>query len=195
MTEMNVPTTDAFDEAGQFESLLVELTPRQIEWLEETAAERGLSIDRMLRSIIAAQMRSIDEMLSASAEADDGASRPSPVNVSTDDTASSDDAEDTGAPDHSDSPSIVESLRSASERLQNLTEKERPEEEQNEAEDTKDSGLQDTLERLQAHMDLPSEDDRPDDQSDAEEENTKTPSRTMLQQNQSPSMFDMVDDE
>ncbi|PSQ97125.1 MAG: hypothetical protein BRD55_04270 [Bacteroidetes bacterium SW_9_63_38] len=182
MSEMQVPATDAFDHTDEFDSLQVELTPEQIEWLEQTASDRGLSVGHLLRSIITAQMRGVDETPSLPEESGGGASRSPSVDVSDKGPRSTDDPEDE-ASDRSDAPNIVESLRSASERLQDLTEKE-------EENQTENSGLHDTLERLQAHMDLPSGDDQPD----AEEEDAKTPSRTMLQ-NQNPSMFDMMDDE
>jgi hypothetical protein len=174
---MHVPVTDAFDETDQLESLRVELTPEQIEWLEETAAERGLSVDHMLRSIITAQMRGVDDTPSVPEESGDGTSHSASMNVSDNDTATRKQSEGKEDAERSNPPSIVESLRSASERLQDLTEEE---------DEAKESGLHDTLSRLQAHMG--STDDTDDDGS------SNTPSRTMLS-NENQSMFDMMDDE
>ncbi len=227
MSELSIPVTDAFDDTDQFESLRVELSPEQIEWLEETAAERGLSVGHMLRTIITAQMRGSDVPSSTSETSGDGAVRPPSVDAPsgtdmaptadpdkgdtaqrTDSTASAD------RPDRSDPPSIVDSLRSASDRLQNLTDaEERSEENTREADPSTDadlpdteSDLPDTLSRLQAHMGSPSENSSSEEgtttakastdrSADADEKaSSKTPSRTMLQ-NQTSSMFDMMDDE
>lgn len=57
MPSSSVPITDAFDAADPMESLDVALTPQQIAWLKDTAAERDLSLDHMLRTLINAQMR------------------------------------------------------------------------------------------------------------------------------------------
>jgi seryl-tRNA synthetase len=173
---MHVPVTDAFDETDQLESLRVELTPEQIEWLEETAAERGLSVDHMLRSIITAQMRGVDDTPSVPEESGDGTSHSASMNVSDNDTATTKQSEGKEDAERSNPPSIVESLRSASERLQDLTEEE----------EAQESNLHDTLSRLRAHMG--STNDTDDDGS------SNTPSRTMLS-NENQSMFDMMDDE
>jgi hypothetical protein len=179
MSEMQVPVTDAFDKTDQFESLRVELTPRQIEWLEETAAERGLSVDHLLRSIITAQMRGVDETPSVPEASGDGTSGSPSMDVSETLPTDTTDAENEESSRGSNPPSIVESLRSASERLQDLTE-------EKEDDETKESGLHDTLARLQAHMDS-----TPDTEED---DSSNTPSRTMLD-NENRSMFDMMDEE
>jgi hypothetical protein len=167
MSQMRVPVTDAFDDTDQFESLEVELTPKQIEWLEQNAEERGLSLDHMLRSIITAQIRGTDDLPSAPT-AGDGAPQ-SPQNDSPD-TGGTDVAEDRDD-DNEDSPSIVESLRSATERLQDLTEEEEAEE----------SDLHDTLSRLQSRMGGSSAEDEEND--------------GVLIENDNRSMFDMMEDE
>ena len=177
MSEMQVPVTDAFDETDQLESLRVELTPEQIEWLEKTAAERGLSVDHLLRSIITAQMRGVDETPSVPEESGDGTSGSPSMDVSGTPPTDTTDAGDEESSRGSDPPSIVESLRSASERLQDLTEEE---------DEAKESGLHDTLSRLQAHMDSTPDTD--------EDDSSNTPSRTMLD-NENRSMFDMMDEE
>jgi len=179
MPEIQVPVTDAFDKTDQLESLRVELTPKQIEWLEDTAAERGLSVGHLLRSIITAQMRGVDETPSVPNASGDGTSRPASMDVAGNGSATTTESRDEKESDNSDPPSIVESLRSASERLQDLTE----EKEENE---TKESGLHDTLARLQAHMDNTPDAD--------EDDSSNTPSKTMLG-NENRSMFDMMDEE
>jgi len=179
MSEMQVPVTDAFDETDQLKSLRVELTPKQIEWLEDTAAERGLSVDHMLRSIITAQMRGLSETPSVPDESGDGTSRPTSMDVAENGAAATNGSRDETESGSSDPPSIGESLRSASERLQDLTE-------EKEDDEPKESGLHDTLARLQAHMDNTSDADK--------ETSSNTPSKTMLG-NENRSMFDMMDDE
>jgi hypothetical protein len=176
MSQMRVPVTDAFDKTDPLESLEVQLTPKQIQWLEDTAADRGLSVDHMLRSIINAQIRGAEQ--AAPAERGDGTAHQSPPDVSGSSPTESPpepDAEEDGA---SDPPSIVESLRSASERLQDLTKND---------EDAQEPDLHDTLARLQAHVDSRSS---PADASSSED----APQTTMLD-SENRSMFDMMEDE
>jgi hypothetical protein len=188
MSEMRVPITDAFDESAHLESVEAELTSRQIEWLREKADERDLSLDHVLRSVITAQIRAQDDSL------EDTGSRSKPdneqpsVRSSSSPAASSPPAQSdaqepatsngTSTEDESrdDSPSIVDSLRSASERLQDLTEKD------DEAE-TPDP--HDTLKRLQARLGETS-----DDADKVEEESPGT----VILQNHDRSMFDMMED-
>lgn len=131
---MRVPVTDAFDDSTPLQSLEVELTPRQIEWLEQQADERGLSVDHMLRALITKEIRGSDTEERLPAGSGDGAPVAS-VSGATDEREQ--------APPRDDGPtSIVESLRSAQERLQDLTD-----------EDEKMStgpDLSDTLARLKA---------------------------------------------
>jgi len=182
MSQMQVPVTDAFDQTDPLESLEVELTPEQIEWLRETAAERGLSIDHMLRSIITAQMRGVDDSAERPSNSGDGAAHSAPVGDGT--SKPSAPATPTDAADdeneRSDPPSIVESLRSASERLQNLTE-------EDDTDDADTSGLHDTLTRLKAHIDSAS-----DSETSSSEESTPG---TVVLDNKNRSMFDMMDEE
>jgi len=113
---MNVPVPDAFDDSDALQPREVKLTPRQIEWLERKADERGLSFDHVVRALVTKQIRNADA--------------PSPPPVHSEDRDPSSPAADaTGtrspatadAGDENSSSSIVESLRSASERLQDLT--------------------------------------------------------------------------
>jgi len=168
MSQIRLPVTDAFDEPASLQSLEVELTPRQIEWLERQADERSLSVDHVLRTLITAQIRGSD------------AESPPPV-PSGDGTPSASDADP--APEGSDAPtndeedrstSIVESLRSASERLQDLTD------EDDEEEDSAASDRSDTPARLTARRDAADE--------DAEDEDA------VVLDDSGPSMFDLVED-
>jgi len=132
---MRVPVTDAFDDSAPLQSLEVELTPRQIEWLEQQADERGLSVDHMLRALVTKQIRGATAETSPSAHSGDGAPPASSEDPSGKRT-------ETEPPNAEEGPtSIVESLRSASERLQDLTD----EDEKGSAPD-----LADTLDRLKA---------------------------------------------
>jgi len=171
MSETRIPITDAFDATDHLKSLEVELTAEQLEWLRAKAAERDLSLDHMLRSVITAQMRAQGD--SAVPPSGDGMTSPSassssPVQATSDaDTDTTDDS----------SPSIVDSLRSASERLQDLTEQD---------DDAETPDPHDTLERLQARL---------GENSDADEESDADNPGTVILQNQNRSMFDMMEDE
>lgn len=105
MSDVNVPVTDAFSGGTSLESLEVELTPKQIEWLRAEAAERDLSVDHVLRSLITDQIR---------ARGEDPSPTTPPTGSDSSDSASEETTDDS-------SPSIVDSLRSANERLQELT--------------------------------------------------------------------------
>lgn len=175
---MRVPVTDAFDESDHLESREVELTTKQVEWLEKKADEQGLSFDHMLRSVITAQIRAQSEGMDDPSSPAKGDGSPSAAaQVSADGVAASDN-ESTETDDEDGGPSsIVDSLRSASERLQDLTEKD------DEAE-TPDP--HDTLKRLQARLGEGSDaDDEPDGESPG----------TVILQNQNRSMFDMMEEE
>jgi hypothetical protein len=184
MSEMRVPITDAFDDSDRLESVEVELTSKQIEWLREKADERDLSLDHVLRSVITAQIRaqddSLDEASARSTPRNGQSSVPAPgrsgdgaakASAPADSSSSSDTDADDG------SPSIVDSLRSASERLQDLTEKD------DEAE-TPDP--HDTLKRLQARL---------GEGGDADDEPEGESPGTVILQNQNRSMFDMMEEE
>jgi len=168
---MRVPVTDAFDDSDQLESLEVKLTPDQIEWLEQMAAKRNLSLDHMLRTLLTAKMREAEEPSPPSPESGDSIPH-SPDEAPTPSEAAS----ETNAKEDDDSPSIVESLRSASERLQDLTEEE---------EDAKESDLHDTLARLRTHV---------DNASDSEDESNEDGPGTVLVDDPGRSMFDMVEE-
>lgn len=177
MSQMHVPVTDAFDDSDQLRSLEVELTPRQIEWLETKAEERGLSLDHMLRSVITAQIRGAESESGAPAHSGDGVPHAPDVDPAPEvDGDVVDDAEETTAED--DSSSIVDSLRSASERLQDLTD------------DESDSDLRDPLTRLQSYTDAPSDDESSDEETASTED-----AADIMVDDQSRSMFDMVEDD
>jgi hypothetical protein len=165
---MHVPAADAFDNTEQSKSLEVELTTEQIGWLREKAEKQNLSLNHVLRSMITAQMRSEDEygeepyVPSASGDGQ-------PVFSS----ASADESSD--APEDDGSSSIVESLRSANERLQDLTEQDEVAESPTPA---------DTLERLQVRLGNTSDADAEDDAQNS-----------YVVENQNRSMFDMMEDE
>lgn len=168
---MRIPVTDAFDDTGQLQSLEIELSPHQIEWLRQKADERGLSVDHMVRTILTAQMRDEDgDDAVRSSESGDG------VPHSHDDAPTPSVSGDDEMGEEDDETSIVESLRSASERLQELTDDEEG--------DTADSDLPDTLSRLQGRIDTPSDSD------DSEDD----PGTVLLDDNPSRSMFDMVEE-
>jgi hypothetical protein len=172
---MRVPVTDAFDDTDQLESLEVKLTPKQIEWLKQTAAERDLSLDHVLRTILTAQMRD-DEAAAPPPESGDSIPR-SPDEQPTPSRAEPKPTSDGDSPSEDDSPSIVESLRSASERLQDLTEDE---------DDAKEPELHDTLARLRAH-----DDNAPDAEADSKDHRPET---ILTDDTPSRSMFDMMEE-
>lgn len=172
---MQVPVTDAFDNTDQLKSLQVELTPKQLEWLEEMADKRGLSVDHLLRSLITAQMREGNGIPSFSSESGDGAPHAASTGVSERPPAAPEAGGSSTDENDDESTSIVESLRSASERLQDLTEEKDPEQ----------SDLSDTLTRLKAHM---------DSTSSSDDESPGDPETTVLD-NQDRSMFDMMEEE
>lgn len=168
---MRIPVTDAFDDADQLESLEVKLSPKQIEWLKQTAADRDLSLDHMLRTILTAKMR--EEEASASLPPESGDSIPQSPNAAP--TPSSTEPEEDTADD--DPPSIVESLRSASERLQDLTDEE---------DEATPSDPADTLARLRS---------RADNASTTDDDSTENgPETVLMDDTPSRSMFDMMEE-
>jgi hypothetical protein len=177
---MRVPITDAFDESDHLASREVELTTKQVEWLEKKADEQGLSFDHVLRSVITAQIRAQGEGMDDPSSLAEGDGSPSAAaQVSADGVAASDnESTETDDEDESDDPSsLVDSLRSASERLQDLTE-------QDDTADTPDP--HDTLRHLQARLgDEADTDDEPEDASHG----------TVLVDDESRSMFDMMEEE
>ncbi len=167
---MDVPTTDAFDETDGLKSLEVELPARQIEWLHRAAETRNRSVDHILRAIITMHLRSQNTGRAAHPEEDP--SLPS-------DGSSSSSNDGARAPNDASSPSIVDSLRSATEQLQDLT-KQDDTEEPGETDDPSD--LRATLARLDPHL---KKADRAED----------SPHETLLLDRHRRSMFDLMQEE
>jgi hypothetical protein len=163
MSQIPVPITDAFDSTDQLELIEVELTSKQIEWLDRKAEERSVSRDHMLRSLVTAQIRGTTE----------GRPRPS----SGDGAPLSSTASKKTSDDDPESTTIVESLRSASKQLQDLTE---------DKETTEESELPDTLSRLRTRLNHSSESD---------ESRSDSSSETVLLDDAPQSMFDLMEDE
>lgn len=183
MSQVQIPVTDAFDDIDPLRSLEVELPPRQIDWLERKAGERGLSVDHVLRSIITAQIREANSEPAPSSRSGDGV--PQSPSVS----PTPEGGRDAAADDAEDSPSsIVDSLRSASKRLQDLTD--------DDSETEPSSDLRDTLSRLQSYADTSSEEassngePSPDEGAPSTEE---TPD--IVVDDHGRSMFDMIEDD
>lgn len=160
---------DAFDEAGSLETLEVKLTPKQIDWLEREADERNLSLDHVLRSIVTAQIR--EEALQPARDSRSGEKASSTAGTRSPNT------EPTDREDESrDAPSIVESLRLASERLEELTDPD-------EAADT--SAPSSRLSHLQSELHPPS----PSEDAPETDENDDLPL-----DGERRSMFDLMDE-
>lgn len=102
-----VPVTDAFDESEKMNSVEVEMTPAQIEWLEQMAEERGVSVGYLLRTIVTAKMRTAgaDEREPSAVHSGDGAA-PSALEGETED-----------APTQSDEDNLLDRLRAVNEQL------------------------------------------------------------------------------
>lgn len=183
---MRIPVTDAFDEKETLESLEVKLTPEQLNWLKEKANDRGLSLNHVIRATITAQIRAdADEVLDpstseemsspASSDVSGDGMPPSPADISASDQSDRSADHEEEAEDASDS-SIVDSLRTASERLQDLTEETASEE----------SDMPDTLSRLRARF---------EDTSDSEDTASEEESNNhVMVDTQTQSMFDMMDE-
>ena len=103
MFSMSIPVTDAFDESTPLEPISIYLPSEQIAWLRSQAEATEQSLDELLRAMIKTYRRD----------------RPSPSASS-----SSEDSEERTPSEGSGPTSIVESLRSTSERLERLTERE-----------------------------------------------------------------------
>ncbi len=172
MPDTRVPITDAFDDTDEWESLNVELTAEQIEWLERKADERGVSVGHMLRTVLTAQMRGTTDIPSPGPSGDGAPQSDSRESTDTSGTTG-------GKESDTDTPSIVESLRSASERLDDLTEKD-------EGEDEEDDELGDTLARLKTRAESMA------NRGGDEAEDDPDPG-TVLMDDSDQSMFDMVD--
>lgn len=180
MSQMQIPVTD--EDTDPLQSLEVELTPRQVDWLEREADERGLSVDHLLRSIITDRIRESNSKLAASSRSGDGVPHSPDVNPAPDaDRDPADDGEEEGP------SSIVDSLRSASERLQDLTEED--------SDPESSSDLRDTLSRLQTYGDASSGEASPDEDPSVSEASSTEESADMVTDKQGRSMFDMIEDD
>lgn len=174
MPQTRATTPSVFNETDGLESLEVELTPRQIEWLRQMADERALSLDHVLRSVITSQIRAqgdVEQEPPMQEALGDG----QPQSSASTTALPEEKTENEGTDD--DSPSIVDNLRSASERLQDLTE-------EDDTAETPDP--HDTLHRLQARL---------RNESDADEEEEDASHGSVLVDDQTQSMFDMMEDE
>ena len=183
MSQMQIPATDAFDDTDPLRSLEVELPPRQIDWLERKADERGLSLDHVLRSVITAQIREANSEPAPSSRSGDGVPQSPSV------TPAPEGGRDAAADDAEDSPSsIVDSLRSASERLQDLT--------NDDSEPEPSSDLRDTLSRLQSYADA-STDEAPSNGEPSPDEGAPSAEETadIVVEDHGRSMFDMIEDD
>jgi len=166
---MNVPVTDAFDDSDALQPREVKLTPRQIEWLEQKADERGLSFDHVVRALVTKQIRNADAPSTPPVDSEDrDPSSPAADATGTRSPATAD------ARDEDSPSSIVESLRSASERLQDLTDTD---------DESTGSDLPDTLARLGARRET------------SEADATKEDNGTVVVDDRGPSMFDFVEEE
>lgn len=148
----------------------VDLTPKQIEWLQRTAARQSRSVDQLVRSIITARMRSGKG--GRVSRSGDGVPTPSR------NASKSAETRTEGASEDESPSSIVESLRSTSKQLEDLTEDDV---------EADPSDLSDTLARLQARMD----DEGGSDESETREEHVES----VLLDRQNRSMFDLVEEE
>ncbi len=119
----SVPVTDAFDESDAMESMEVELTLSQIEWLKQTAEERGVSVGHVLRTVVTAQMR-MEANGPAAARSGDGA--PPAFADERSGATSSEKAED---------DRLIARLRAAKEKLDELSESEEASDETNQEDD------------------------------------------------------------
>ncbi|MEF8797019.1 MAG: hypothetical protein V5A48_11240 [Salinivenus sp.] len=180
---MQIPVTDAFDDIDPLRSLEVELPSRQIDWLERKADERGLSVDHVLRSVITAQIREASSAPAPSSRSGDGVPQSPSVNPTPEG------GRDAAADDAEDSPSsIVDSLRSASERLQDLTD--------DDSEPETSLDLRDTPSRLQSYVDASSE-EAPSNEDTSPGEGAPSTEETadIVVEDHGRSMFDMIEDD
>lgn len=154
----------------RLKSLDVELTPRQVAWLNREAEKQSLSVDRLVRSIITAQIRSgKGGPVSPSGEGVPQSSRH---------TSTSAEAPTEDASEDENTSSIVESLRSTTKQLEDLTEDEV---------EADPSDLSDTLARIQARVD--------DEDGSDERATRKKQVESVLLDRQKRSMFDLVEEE
>jgi hypothetical protein len=183
MSQTQIPVTDAFGDTDPLRSLEVELTPRQVDWLEQKADERGFSVDHVLRSIITAQIRETNSEPVPSSRSGDGVPQSPDVNPAPEGgrEAAADDAEDGPS-------SVVDSLRSASKRLQDLTD--------DGSEPEPSSDLRDTLSHLQSYADA-SSDEAPSNGEPSPDEGAPSTGETadIVVEDHGRSMFDMIEDD
>lgn len=166
---MQIPVTDAFDETDSLDTLEVKLTPKQIDWLRQKADDRNLSLDHVLRSIVTTQIREDAMERSGDSRSGDGATHATGTPSSDTETSEPDDKNRT-------SSSIVESLRSARERLDALTAPD-------EAADAPVASSPPSY--LHSELQPPSPSENP-----SELDETEDPKRN----GEPPSMFDLVDE-
>jgi hypothetical protein len=143
---MSIPVTDAFRDNDSFTSLTVRLRPAQLEWLRQRADSNDCSIDRMARSIINDYMNQ---------EGADSASAPGTASGEGAAETQGSGSEGASASQDEEAPkerqSVVESLRSTSERLERLTKK------------SEEKKVPNPLERLKKRVGAQNEDDTPTD--------------------------------
>jgi len=164
---MQMPITDAFDDTDSFERFETALTPAQIEWLETQADERGVSVNHMLRAVVTAQMRSGEEA-SGGRTSGDSASWPSSGTRHAD-----------GEWESRERPSsFIDNLRSAHDRLQDLT---------SEGAEAKQPMSQDAVTRLQTHTER--------SEATAEQSERREQDGSDVPERSDRSMFDLVEDE
>lgn len=111
---MRIPITDAFDNPDSMEELEVAFTPEQMEWLAQKAEDRNLSIGHLLRAMV--EEKRNESASSASSFSGDGV----PHAVGTGEGPRTR-TEETDSGDAEGASTLIEELRSANERLQNLT--------------------------------------------------------------------------
>lgn len=167
---MSVPTLNI--DPDELKTVKVKVTPRQLAWLQRTADEQNLSVDHVLRSIITNQIRSETGRVRPGS----GDEHPQPSEHRS--TGVTGRPPEGAEADNSPSSSIVDSLRSASEHLEDLTEDDI---------EADPSDLSDTLARLQARLEA----DGDSDASPGEQEG----STSGLLDRQNRSMFDLVEEE
>lgn len=115
---MSIPVTDAFRDNDSLKSLTVRLRPAQLEWLRQQADSNDCSIDRMARSIINDYMNQEDATPASASGTASGEGAKETQDAGSEGASASQDEE---AP--KERQSVVESLRSTSERLERLTKK------------------------------------------------------------------------
>lgn len=166
---MSPPTPDR--DPDRLKTLDVELTPRQVAWVQREAEKQNRSVDQLLRSILTDRIRR--EKRGAVSRSRTEA--PSPSSRTSNSAAAR--VEDASTCEDKRASSVVESLRSASKQLEDLTEDEV---------EADPSDLSDTLDRLEAQMG--------EDGGSSEPAATQEESESVLLDRSSRSMFDLVEE-